>query len=157
MNRITPCLLLGLMAGCGAAITTDYSSLNLVSVSGVVTLDGAPVANALVVFEADDLTTASDRTDADGSYTLQFNSEQAGVTAGRKTVRISTTGSLGEDVDAGAGEEDPDAAPADAAEEAIPECYNRQSQLIVEVTGDTRRLDFDLKGDCTTEGPTRDE
>ena len=43
------CLLLS--AGCGGSIEADYSKLDLVDVSGTVTLDGQPLSGATVVFE----------------------------------------------------------------------------------------------------------
>lgn len=148
-------LALMILAGCEAGIRTDYSSLNLVDVSGVVTLDGEPLADALVVFESEDLTLSSARTDADGAYSLQFNSEQSGVTPGPKTVRISTTGSL--DEEAGAGEDgeggDPDQATVASESEAVPACYNTESRLRVDVRSDTRQFDFALQSDCSTTGP----
>ena len=41
------CLLLS--AGCGGSIEADYSKLDLVDVSGTVTLDGQPLSGATVV------------------------------------------------------------------------------------------------------------
>lgn len=113
----------------------DYSKAGLVDVGGTVRLGGKPLAGALVVFENTENGTFSyGRTDDAGRYTLMFDSVKRGVTKGQKTVRIKTAGSFGEG--------DPDARPG--GKELLPACYNSQSTLTVEVTGDSTSTDFDL-------------
>lgn len=126
-------------AGCGSGKPRmDYSKAGLVDVAGTVRFDGTPLGSAIVIFESADETFSFARTDAAGHYRLMFDSVMPGVTKGSKTVRIRTLGSLGED--------DPDA--KRSGTESIPPCYNKQSRLTVEVTGDSAATDFDLRSDC---------
>ena len=147
-----------LAAGCdGRAVDTDYSVLGLVAVSGTVWLDGTPLAAAVVTFEAADRTYSWARTDADGRYVLMFNSEQPGVTPGQKTVRISLFGSLGEsEANIEGGQSPDDLAPGQSESpesEVVPDCYGSESGIVVEVTADSRTIDFHLDSDCSTTGP----
>ena len=65
--------------GCGSKLPT---------LEGNVTLDGAPLADARVVFEAPDRATAFAKTDAEGNYQASTGS-QTGIAAGRYGVAIS--------------------------------------------------------------------
>ena len=156
----TGCSIVGLLllAGCGG-VQTDYGQLDLKEISGTVTLDGAPLAEAVVRFEAPDGTFSYGKTDGSGNYTLMLNSEKRGVTPGLKVVRISTTGGLGEDSD-GEPRESEDGADAEVNGsspavngERVPPCYHRDSKLQVNVERSIN-LKFDLKSDCSTTGPT---
>ncbi len=142
--------------GCGSAINTDYGSLGLVDVSGVVTFDDQPVVNAVVVFEAEDGTLSSGTTDGSGEYTLQFNSEQSGVMHGKKTVRISTSAPASDeefDDESEEDEWDPDGSVQSRQDsELIPACYNTESRLTVTVSSDSNWLPFRLRRDCSTTG-----
>ncbi len=146
-----------LVAGCSATNQIDYSNVDLVSVSGSVTLDGNPLASAVITFENPENGTFSfARTDADGDYTLQFDSQKDGVIPGKKVVKVSTTrtvlGLAGED-----GEEEGEASSESAGGgsasrvEAVPACYNKDSKLSVEVSG-SASFNFDLKSDCSVTG-----
>jgi len=127
---------LALVAGCSTSPQMDYAKAGLVRVGGVVTLGGAPLAKALVIFENPENGTFSyGRTDDSGRYTLMFDSVQPGVTKGRKTVRIKTSGAIGED--------DPDAKAA-RGKEVLPACYNSDSKLVFEVSGPSDAVNFDL-------------
>lgn len=158
MSRTIPMTLLFLVCcGCGGGVNTDYSKIGLVSLSGMVTLDDQPLANATVIFEATDGTSSFAVTDLDGGYALQFNSERAGVTQGEKTVRISTSQPANDEEIGGEGEDDENFESEDAQLERedlerVPACYNRESKLNVTVTADTTRMDFKLKSDCSTTG-----
>ena len=134
-----------LPCGCNGPPRPDYSSLNLCDARGRVTLDGEPLAGALVLFEAQDLSFSYARTDDDGCYQLMFNSEKAGVSKGFKTVRIwSSRGIPGLDEAAGVEEEeDPDAQPKQP--ERVPARYNIRSELTVTVEGDSQTFDFNLE------------
>lgn len=128
---------LTVLAGCSTGgPQMDYAKAGLVKVGGVVTLGDAPLANALVIFENPENGTFSfGRTDASGRYALMFDSVQPGVTKGRKTVRIKTSGSFGE--------ADPDARPA-AGKELLPACYNSDSKLTVDVSAPSDDVNFRL-------------
>jgi hypothetical protein len=119
----------------------DYSSVNLVAGHGVVTLDQQPLAQATVIFETPDKQFSYATTDASGKYTLQFDSNQPGVTPGSKVVRISSLSTaLGEGaetvLEAGAAQATP--------VERVPERYNQQSDLKVDVSPDRTEYNFDL-------------
>jgi hypothetical protein len=131
------------LAGC-TGVSADYSKLDLASVSGTVTFDGQPLPNAYVVFEAEDKTFSFGSTDANGQYTLQFNSERAGTTLGAKVVRITSNGAAGEVY-----EQDPDgvteAGTSAASAEKIPAKYNTKSELKATVESGSNTFDFELK------------
>ena len=133
-------LLLILAGGCGSsAPRMDYSKAGLVQVRGTVRMSGEPLPGAIVLFEdPENGTFSSARTDAAGHYSLMFDSVQPGVTKGRKTVRIKTSGSLGEDDPA-----------ARSGRELVPARYNTKSELAVEVTGGSSSTDFDLDAAST--------
>jgi hypothetical protein len=126
--------------GCwSTAPRMDYAKAGLVRVAGTVRLAGRPLPGALVTFEDPETGMFSHgRTDDDGRYSLMFDSRQAGVTKGHKVVRIRTAGSIGED--------DPDAGPT--RQELVPSCYNKDTKLVAEVTGNSSATDFDLASDC---------
>ena len=146
------------VTGCGRAATdADYGSLGLISVSGTVTLDGSPLTNATVRFEAHDRTYSSGVTDSSGHYSLQFNSEQAGVLPGSKVVRISlgTPEDADDSSDRGsesASESQPENSEQRSARATVPLCYNSDSVLTAEVDRTKNRFDFDLRSDCSTKG-----
>ncbi len=145
-RRTAGLLLLVLPIGCDTRVRTDYAGLDLASVSGIVTLDGVPLYGATVQFLAPDQTYSVGRTDALGQYKLMFNSEQAGVGLGLKTVRILTAVSEGD------GEDENEAVGDASAAELVPDCYHRHSGLTVEVRPGTQEFDFDLASDCSTTG-----
>src|SRR5437868_4294739 len=71
----------------------------LAPVSGVVTLDGKPVSDALVTFDASKPgePPSQARTDASGTYELYYSRGHKGATIGEHEVHISTYGESGED------------------------------------------------------------
>ncbi len=80
-----------LLAGCSATNEVDYGKVDLIQAGGTVTLDGTPLASAVVTFDNPETGTFSyARTDGTGKYTLQFDTEKSGVTPGQKIVQIST-------------------------------------------------------------------
>jgi hypothetical protein len=138
--------------GC-RGIRTDYGELDLCSVSGTILLDGEPLADAIVKFEAPDTTYSIAKTDSSGRYTLMLNSEKRGVIPGLKIVRVSTLGSLRDEDDEGESELGADGADGKSAKsERVPAVYNTESQLKVNVER-SRSFDFDLKSDGSTTGP----
>lgn len=155
-------MLLLVACGCKDPLRADYESLGLLAVSGRITLDEEPLAKAVIFIVAEDGTHSYATTDSDGTYQMKFNSEVEGVLPGKKIVRISTTASTGEiaresdpeypDTDS---EADPDARPANnKKKEMVPSVYNRQSVLRLDLNESTRSLNFDLKTDGSTTGPT---
>ncbi len=156
----TGCSFLGLLllAGCGG-VQTDYSQLDLKEIRGTITLDGTPLAEAVVRFESPDGSFSYGTTDASGNYTLMLNSEKRGVMPGPKVVRISTTGGLGEEAEGevseleGGGNALANRSSETVGGEKVPPCYNRNSKLRVNVER-SAKLQFDLKSDCSVTGPT---
>jgi hypothetical protein len=141
-----PLLVLALLVftGCGNA---DVTRVPLVRVRGVVTLDGKPLEKAVVIFESADGSFSFAQSARGGGYDLRFDSYTRGVTPGKKTVRISMNRrirGLNSHDEGGPGDR-AGGAFAKQPPEAVPERYNVQSGLTVEVTLDTSRFDFDLK------------
>jgi len=140
---------LPVLNGCSTAPSANYDSIDLVQVSGDVQLDGQPLPNAVVTFEAEDGQFSYGLTDGSGHYTLQFDSEVDGVRPGQKTVRISTTRKiLGLNTEDEAGETPADEGrPASDAPagERVPAQYNSESTLVANVTPDQTTFDFELK------------
>ncbi|QDT14592.1 transthyretin-like family protein [Alienimonas californiensis] len=136
LGRVVPLFALALTIGCGGP-SPDYRSVGLADVSGVVTLDGAPLENAVVRFyEAGRRVRYSyGQTDADGRYSLQLNTRQDGVLPGEKEVVISTA-ATGFEVKNGGGPE------------RVPARYNRDTELTRTVERDgSHSFDFDLTSD----------
>lgn len=139
------------LLGCADHNRTDYSQLGLVQVSGRVTLDGQPLPSAVVTFESEDGQFSYGLTNSEGEFSLRLDSEMTGVTPGKKVVRISTTrkilGLNTGDSGQGEGEGGEDNAgklsPAHI-EEKVPAKYNKNSELIVEVSSSQRRFEFNL-------------
>ena len=137
--------------GCSTKPGTDYSQMNLLSVSGTVTLDGQPLPNAVVTFEDPEHGTFSyGMTDTSGDYQLRFDSEARGCTSGQKRVEISTTrkilglnsteeGSAPEGEGGGEG-----AVRSPPGQELVPKRYNTQSELLVQVSSSATTHDFEL-------------
>lgn len=122
--------------GCSTSPQIDYESAGLVDVSGTVTMDGRPLADALVIFETEDKRFSYGRTDGNGHYQLQFDTVAKGVMPGPKTVRISMSGAATEEE------------AATRRVETVPKKYNKESELRVEVKpGEDQTFDFDLKSE----------
>jgi hypothetical protein len=135
-----------LATGCGGSIHPDYSNLDLVDVSGTVTLDGQPLAGAQVAFEAPDGTYSSGVTDASGNFDLMFNTEQSGCLTGEKVVRIKLAGSS-ETMDEAPDDEgnSDEGVKKTATAGKIPAQYNKDSTLKATVDADHTTFQFDLK------------
>ena len=103
------------------------------------------------MLEAPDQTWSYGTTDASGNYRMKFNSEIEGVKPGEKILRVSTTASTGE-VDEF--EEDENGVRRTRKNELVPNVYYKESKLKVNITPETRELNFDLKSDGSTKGPT---
>jgi hypothetical protein len=140
-QAITPWIIPLVLAGCAAE--DGYAELNLVDVTGQVTLDGNPLPDARVVFESEEGGGSEAVTDAAGKFRLMYDSEHPGCTPGPKTVQITLAGASEEGAD-------PDAAAGGPAEgestvETIPAIYNRDSGLKADVSASQREFEFDLK------------
>lgn len=142
-------LALVLASGCESKPKAAYGSLGLVSVSGRVTLNGQPLAKAVVTFDdVQDGTFSYGQTDSHGHYTLQLDSDMRGVKPGKKIVRISTARKiLGLNSSEEAGESSLDGAviKPEAAKERVPDKYYKNSELKAEVSPSSRTFHFDLR------------
>ena len=128
------------LCGCGGA---EYP---LAPVSGVVTLDGEPLAGAAVVFQPKPTESVKKpapgsvaRTDDQGRYTLATVNDEPGAALGRHRVRIYSYS--------------PESAPVsdvdtEDVQELVPERYNYRSELFFEVEPEgTDAADFSLTTD----------
>lgn len=111
------------LAGCG-------DGLRLVPVTGTVTLDGLPLADATVVFRPEQGRLSAGTTDAEGRYVLRYTDEKAGALPGAHTVQIVTVAAT-----------DDATAPA---REKVPARYNARSELRAAVSADSPTHDFEL-------------
>ena len=132
----------------------DYSGIGLIPIEGTITLDGTPLADAVVFYVREDGGKSYATTDEKGFYQMKYNSEVGGVLAGNTTVEISTTASTGvlkKEV------YDDNGAPKKKKKkkkELVPKAYNKESKLKITVAPDDRTYNFDLKSDGSTTGPT---
>ena len=131
---ILAALALVLSAGCG-----DVPD-NLGRVSGKVTLDGQPLANATVVFSPKTAASQSIAvTDANGEYSLLYAAKIRGAEPGEHRVAVSTFT-----------EGDPDGDPPVAkVAERVPYKYNLRSELSATVSRGKNTVNLDL----ATDGP----
>ena len=126
-------------------------SLALAPVSGTVTLDGQPLADATVHFEPQQSQAGSQapssfgKTDERGQYHLEIvTTGETGAMIGqhRVTVTVASDEEVADAGDAG------DAAAPKERERRIPLRYNRNSDLTFEVPpGGSDSADFALQGD----------
>lgn len=147
---VLSCVPLLLLVGCSTAPQMDYSKADLVEVTGTVTMDGAPLAFAVLSFDSPDGQFSYAMTDEAGSYRLQFDMNKTGCTKGPKVVQISTSRKiLGLNVaDEGEGAEEEEGEGGQRpSTETVPACYNKESVLTAEVSASKTTFDFDLKSE----------
>lgn len=126
-------LLLLMIFGCGP------SGPPIASVTGRVTMDGKPLANAAVVFIPENGRPAGATTDADGNYELNFSQGRRGAIPGKNSIRISTLR------DPTPGDENGKGG-IPGSKETIPTRYNEESELSFEVEPKKHNVaNFDLK------------
>ncbi|MDA0284760.1 MAG: carboxypeptidase-like regulatory domain-containing protein [Planctomycetota bacterium] len=99
-------------------------------VTGTVTLDGAPLANATVSFETLTESSLVARTDETGRYTLELP-EDANAAVGKYAVRVRMS-----PVSAGEGNA--------VSIERVPTKYNENTELVVDIFDGENTLDFKL-------------
>lgn len=101
-------------------------------VKGVVKLDGAPLADASVMFIPKEGRPSAAVTKSDGSYELEYTEGKKGAVVGTHTVRITTY--RGGDPDSNVPE----------TKEKVPRKYNAQSKVTKDVTSGANEINFDL-------------
>lgn len=134
-----------LLAGCGS----DLPELG--TVTGIVTLDDKPLADATVVFEPENDRFSQGFTDAEGRYELMYKVGVAGAALGKHTVRITKFEGGGE----GEEEDDPAGADGEEAKSIVPAAYNTQTTLTEEVKSGSQEIDFKLSS--SAEAPEEEE
>lgn len=103
---------------------------DIAAVSGTVTMDGKPLANAGVTFESENKVLSFATTDAAGHYELTYIRTAKGAGLGRNTVRITSR---------------MDGPPGPRWKDPIPAAYNSESTLQVDVVDGTNTHDFALQ------------
>lgn len=113
---------------------------DIARVSGTITMDGQPLADASVVFVPESGRPAGARTDEQGRYELNFTKGRRGAMLGKNRVLISTAADPSET---------PAGEPIPARKETVPARYNAASELEFTVEGGKRNIaDFAI----TSEG-----
>ena len=157
-------LLLGvLLAGCGPGADLNSARQKVFKVNGKITMNGAPVANAMVSFSPKaQQPAATGRTAADGAYVLTTYDPGDGAAAGDYVVLVTkelaaagaATPDAGHDptgkkfVDRNAGHAEQSAEGGTASTAGLPEKYGRTgtSDLTATVKADgSNAFSFDLK------------
>jgi hypothetical protein len=115
-------------------------------VTGIVTMDGQPVADASVTFDAakPGEPPSLGKTDSSGNYELYYSRGHKGATIGEHAVYISTY--------QGPTDENPQ-----SKKETIPTKYNGKSELKVTVTRGKNTHDFPLKSGGEIIQPDEDD
>jgi len=116
-----------LLAGCSGGGASDAPELGLVS--GTITLDGKPLAQANVTFEPSSGAPSVGMTDEAGQYELTYNKDNLGAVPGQHTVRISKFGEPGSPND---------------TEDQVPAKFNTNSKETVEVKAGENEINLDL-------------
>lgn len=136
-------LIVGGLSGCG------NSGPRYVPVSGVVTLDGKPYGDGVVVFHPKATSTnpnpgrtSAGETDAQGHFVLKTDDLKNGAVVGTHVVRISTRGPVMQ-FDPATGS--PDTAPPNVKRDQIPAAWNTMSDKEFEVPpSGTDKANFDI-------------
>ncbi len=127
------CLLAMGLWGCGGG--SDSPPLG--TVSGVVTLDDKPLANAEVTFQPDKGRASVGQTDSDGNYTLAYTGSANGALIGSHRVVITSAVEAFSD-ESGEGKD------REARPEILPPNYNTKTTLDAEVKAGANSIDFPL-------------
>lgn len=125
---------LAAMVGCGDG------GPRLVSVSGKVTLDGKPVPNAIVTFNPTGAggSNSLGRTDATGTYQLEFSQDRKGALVGDYVVDIVTKKVSKADMP------DDGSVVDQSAFVEIPAKYRKRGTLTATVKDQSNSIDFEL-------------
>ena len=130
LTLLVPALtLLALAGGCGKPAHIP----DLGEVSGTVTLDGQPLADATINFSPAEGRPSFGKTDAAGQYSLSFVGEYTGAIVGPHTVRISTEQYI-----------EREDGTTDYVKESVPPGYNKKSTLTANVEPGENSFDFEL-------------
>ncbi|PQO41915.1 hypothetical protein C5Y97_02440 [Blastopirellula marina] len=116
-----------LTAGC----SHSGPSYSLSPASGTVSIDGKPLANALVVFHSETSPAAAGKTDSNGKFELETGGHGAGIAAGDFLVQINST---------------PETTDSSGKAISIPIVYSENGVEVVKITdGGENSFTFELK------------
>lgn len=122
--------------GCSGKQVGDLPPLG--TVSGVITLNDQPLANAFVTFvPVQNGRPSSAMTDSNGYYSLSYDATHRGAAVGRHLVSIKT--------EIAAEYNEGQLIPGTGINELVPAKYRSSSPLEVEVTAGDNRLDIPLQ------------
>lgn len=134
LGLLVPVLLLG--CGGGASDTPPLGK-----VSGLVTLDGQPLAGAIVVFQPPDGRSSEGLSDESGNYTLRYDNTNYGAKVGPHVVSVTTrTDGYAKPPQNGQEGEWVKGQP-----ETVPAKYLKPGALTAEVKAGSNTINFDLK------------
>ena len=120
---------LSLSVGCGGGGASDQPDLG--NVSGVVTMDGQPLANVTISFSPSQGRPSIGKTDAAGKYELGYLGDTKGAVIGAHTVSISTP-------------QEAPTPPGTTYKDPVPAKYNAKTTLKEEVKAGDNTINFDL-------------
>ncbi|WP_417382730.1 carboxypeptidase-like regulatory domain-containing protein [Gimesia sp.] len=144
-------------------------SVDLGTVSGVITMDGAPLPDAIVVFVPEKGNPSTGRTDSSGKYELSYLGDSKGAIVGSHKVKVTTGDPVEEtaggdadlanvdmsdttDIETPPVESDGDVTqrrplpkPKKGNADPIPAKYNSKTELKADVTSGDNTVNFDLK------------
>ena len=105
------------------------------TVTGTVTMDGKPVADAMISFESTTpgKSAALGKTDANGNYELYYSRGNKGAPVGENVVKITTFGETGDEDN------------RQIRKETVPTKYNVKSELKADVKRGANKIDFKLE------------
>lgn len=115
--------------GCGGGGGSDQPDLG--TVTGVVTMDGAPLANVTVTFNPEEGRPSNGRTDEAGKYELGYLRDTKGAVIGTHKVSISTP-------------QEAPTPPGQTYKDPIPAKYNTKTTLTADVKAGDNTFDFKL-------------
>jgi predicted small lipoprotein YifL len=133
------------LSGCGGGGPSDAPGTS--SVSGTVTLDKKPLADAMVLFTpTEGGRPAVGTTDKNGKYTLQYSTSARGAVPGSYTVEIRTETTVsdkdGNDV---------------TVPEKLPIMYHDNTELTADVKNESNKIDFALESGGEMPKPEEEE
>ncbi|QDT24856.1 hypothetical protein Enr10x_01480 [Gimesia panareensis] len=118
-----------LLTACGGA-PADQPKLG--TVSGVVTMDGAPLAKVNVRFYPESGRASAAITDDSGNYELVYIRDEMGAMLGKHSVKISTLDEANDPF-------------GNQGSETVPEKYNKKTTLEATVAEGDNTINFDLE------------
>lgn len=118
-----------------------------VTIEGAATYDGQPIETGSIVFEPAEGTGASAGGTIEGGRYTAYS--EAGVSPGKKIVRITAVRKTGRQVEAGPPH--PAGTTVDEIERYIPANYNTESTLTCEITEGNNEHDFHLQSGASGE------